>query len=220
MRLRLLPDRRYRDREHAGRVLAEALDAFTGRPDVIVLALPRGGVDVAAPIAERLRAPLDVCLVHKLGVPGWPEVAAGAIGEDGALVVNDDVVRESGTTDADLTRAIDAARTELRRRQTLYRHDRPPAAVAGKTVLIVDDGVATGATMAAALRTLRRRSVAGAVVAVPTGPSEVADLFPDADRVVCPDRPGYFVGVSAAYDDFPQLTDARVAEVLARFAPE
>ncbi|WP_082083978.1 phosphoribosyltransferase [Gordonia sp. LUNF6] len=210
--------RRYRDRAHAGRVLAERLSSdLRGRDDTIVLALPRGGVDVAAPIAEDLRAPLDVYLVHKIGVPWEPEVAAGAIGADDAVVMNDDVLRATGLTPARLAEAVDAARTELRRRDAAYRDRRPQPVVAGRTVVLVDDGVATGATMNVAVRALRSRGAGRIVVAVPAGPVGTADMFPEADSVVCPYTPEDFIGVGGAYDDFAQLTDARVRSVLDQF---
>ncbi|EGD57057.1 phosphoribosyltransferase [Gordonia neofelifaecis] len=217
---RVFPARRYRDREHAGEVLAEALTDFRSDDDVLVLALPRGGVEVAAPVAERLDAPLDVCLVHKLGVPWEPELAVGAIAVDDSVVVNDDVVRATGTTEDDLTTAIDSARIELRRRDRLYRHGRPQPSVTGRRVVIVDDGVATGTTVTVAIRSLRSRGAERVVVAVPVGPADVGTMFPGADSVVCPYTPDRFSGVGSAYYDFRQLTDERVVDVLSRLPPE
>ena len=208
------PRSTYANRVHAGRMLARRLDHLRGLPDVLVLALPRGGVDVAVPVADYVGAPLDLLVVRKLGVPGQPELAAGAITGDGQLVTNPDVVRATGTTDEQLAEVAAAETRELARREAVYRAGRPPLEVAGKTVVLVDDGVATGATARAGLLALRSRGAARIVVAVPVGPGDVAELFPDADEVVCPSRPPYFTGVGAAYDDFAQLTDEHVQQVM------
>ena len=217
--------RPYRDRTHAGRVLAARLEHLREREDVLVVALPRGGVPVAAPIVAALHAPLEVLLVRKLGVPGRPELAAGAIAAGGLVVTNDDIIAATHTTPAHLDAVIAAERAELRRRERAYGVDSGAASsgvgsigvdVTGATVVVVDDGVATGATMRAALEVIRAGGARRSVVAVPVGPVDVAALFPAADDVICVCRPPDFRGVGAAYEDFTQLTDAEVRGALGR----
>ncbi|MFT4125608.1 MAG: phosphoribosyltransferase family protein [Gordonia sp. (in: high G+C Gram-positive bacteria)] len=205
--------RRFADRADAGRLLARRLGRYRGRDDVVVLGLPRGGVPVAAPIAASLPALLDVFVVRKLGVPRQPELAAGAIA-GGVIVTNDDVIAAAGMTRADLDAVIGRERRELARREIAYRQGCPPLPVAGRTVIVVDDGVATGATMRVALRALRSQGVARLVVAVPVGPVGVAEQLTPADEVICLATPRRFRGVGGAYHDFAQCTDDEVRAAL------
>ena len=211
--------RRFRDRRDAGRTLAEQLSAYAGRPDVVVLALPRGGVPVAYEVARALVAPLDVFLVRKLGVPGHEELAMGAVATGGVHVLNDQIVRALGIP----PRVIDAVaawqQQELARRERLYRDDRPPVDVKGRTVILVDDGLATGATMRAAVAALRQQHPARLVVAVPTAAPETCDeLRAETDDVLCAITPEPFYSVGLWYEDFSQTTDDEVRELLAQAA--
>ena len=208
---------RFRDRQDAGRRLAEKLTAHAGRPDVIVLALPRGGVPVAYAVAEALGAPLDVYLVRKLGVPGQEELAMGALATGAVVVLNEPVVRGLGIP-RDVIHAVTAwQQRELERRERLYRGERPPPEVRGQTVILVDDGLATGATMRAAVAALRKQQPARIVVAVPTAPPETCEeLRTEADDVVCATTPQPFQSVGLWYEDFSQTTDDEVRELLAR----
>lgn len=207
--------RRFRDRHEAGKRLAVHLLEYRNRPDVLVLAIPRGGVPVAYEVAKALAAPLDVVVVRKLGLPSQPELAMGAIASGGVRVLNQDVVASLGIPD----RIIDdvAAREikELERRERAYRGERPADEPAGKTVILVDDGLATGSSMRAAIGAIRARGAASIVVAVPVGPPstclEIAGL---ADRLVCPNQPGYFVAVGEWYMDFAPTTDEEVRQLL------
>ncbi|MGW9597190.1 phosphoribosyltransferase, partial [Streptomyces chartreusis] len=177
---------RYDDRSAAGRLLAEELQELRGR-DVVVLGLPRGGVPVAAEVARRLDAPLDVLVVRKLGVPGQPEWGFGAVGEHGIRVLNRDVISEAGLASAELEAVEAAERAELERRVRGYRQGREPLPVTGRTALVVDDGLATGATAEAACRVVRGQGAARVVLAVPVGPTHsVARLRQVADEVICP----------------------------------
>ena len=210
---------RFRDRREAGARLARRLTAYAGRPDVVVLALPRGGVPVASEVARELRAPLDVFLVRKLGVPFHRELAMGAIASGGVRVVNTAIVDALGIP----TEAIDAVAreeaTELARREREYRGDRPVPDVRGKVVILVDDGLATGATMRAAVTALRRLGPAGVVVAVPTASADAcANMAEVADEVVCAETPEPFLAVGAWYEDFSETTDDDVRRLLAEAA--
>ena len=206
---------RFRDRAHAGRVLARALAGYAGRDDVVVLALPRGGVPVAAELARRLGAPLDVLVVRKLGVPGHEELALGAIAPGGVLVLDDRLVRRLGLTRADIERLVARELRELARRQVAYRDDRPPPDLRGKTVILVDDGLATGATMRAAAEAVRKEQPARVVVAVPVAAAETCDEFrDDVDEIVCVLTPAPFQAVGLWYEDFTQTTDDEVRELL------
>ncbi|MCX7889433.1 MAG: phosphoribosyltransferase family protein [Rhodobacteraceae bacterium] len=207
----------FRDRAEAGRRLAGALAPLALR-DPVVLALPRGGVPVAAEIAARLKAPLDLILVRKLGVPGQEELAAGAVAE-GAVVFNPGVLAALGRTEADFAAAVAARRAEIERRRALFLGGRAPADVAGRTAIVVDDGIATGATARAALACLRARGAAAVVLAVPVAaPDSLEALAPLADRIVCLERPADFRAVGLHYADFTQVGDEEVIAILDRFA--
>lgn len=205
----------FTDRRQAGRRLADALSHHRGEAGVQVLALPRGGVPVAYEVAAALDAPVDVLVVRKLGAPGHGELAVGAIASGGARVLNEDVVTSLGLDDEALDRIAAAENLELARRESLYRGDRPPLDATGHTVILVDDGVATGATMLVALHALRQLGAGRLVVAVPVGaPDSLARLEQVADEVVCLSRPPYLVSVGQWYDDFSQTSDAEVRALL------
>ena len=213
----------FSDRVQAGRVLAGLLRDYAGRPDLLVLALPRGGVPVGYEVAAALRAPLDVLVVRKLGLPGHEELAMGAIAGPGGgtVVVNDEVVRLSGVPASVLEERARVERAELTRRERLWRGDRPPAEVAGRLVVLVDDGLATGSTMRAALRSLRALGPAAVIVAVPTAPLAACQrLALEADAVVCPSNPVPFIAVGHSYQVFDQTGDDQVRDLLARAAAE
>jgi putative phosphoribosyl transferase len=202
----------YRDRAAAGERLADLLAPYGGRDDVTVLGLVRGGVPVAAVVAARLGAPLDVLVVRKLGVPGAPELAFGALGS-GVTVFNEEIAALLPYADIEAVRRREEV--ELHRREELYRGGRPPLDLAGRTAVIVDDGLATGATARASVPVARALGAARVVVAVPVGaPDAVAELLRVADEVVCPLAPPGFGAVSRYYDRFPQTTDAEVLELL------
>ena len=208
---------RFRDRSEAGRYLADALAAYRGRPDVIVLGLPRGGVPVAFEVAQRLDAPMDVFLVRKLGMPGHEEFAIGAIASGGVRVIDWDVVRDHGVSHGQLQAVITAEEQELARREQRYRGTRPFPALAGKTVIVVDDGLATGASMRAAVAALRAEVPARIIVAVPVAPKETCRaLRREADDVVCALTPEPFYAVGLWYEDFAQTTDEEVHDLLER----
>ncbi|MBF6302153.1 erythromycin esterase family protein [Nocardia amamiensis] len=209
----------FRDRRDAGRVLAGLLDEYRGGDDVVVLALPRGGVPVAYEVAVRLGAPLDVFVVRKLGVPDFPELAMGAIASGGVIVTNDDVLRAEQIDPRDFQRVAEQEGRELRRREKAYREGRPVADVAGKTVILVDDGMATGATMRAVLEAVRQLDPARIVVAVPAAPaSSCQELSHIVDHVVCATTPAPFYAVGAAYWEFGQTSDDEVKELLRKAA--
>lgn len=206
----------FTDRREAGRLLGTLLGAYAGRDDVVVLALPRGGVPVAWEVAAALRAPLDVVIVRKLGAPGQEELAMGAIASGGALVLNDDVVSAVRPGRRTISRIVAAEGRELARRERLYRGDRPPPAIGGRTAIVVDDGLATGATMRVAVSALRGAGAARIVVAVPVGPAESRDeLAGEADEVVCALTPRPFVSVGRWYRDFRPTSDDEVRALLA-----
>jgi predicted phosphoribosyltransferase len=209
----------FHDRAEGGRVLAEALAPYAGAYELLVLGLPRGGVVVAHEVADALHAPLDVFVVRKLGFPGHPEYAMGAIAPGGVRVMSPlPGVRVSAQ---DVERVAAAEQRELERRETAYRAGRAPLAVLGRTVLVVDDGLATGATMEAALTALRRLQPAHLCAAVPVGAAETcARLEKIADRVVCPARPEPFRGVGPWYRDFGQTEDREVLALLAQHRPQ
>jgi putative phosphoribosyl transferase len=206
----------FRDRTEAGRLLAERLRRYAGRSDLLVLGLPRGGVPVAYEVAQALGAPLDVFLVRKLGVPGHEEVAMGAIATGGVRVVNEDFVRELGITPEAIERVAASEQRELDRRERAYRGSRPPPDVAGKTVILVDDGLATGSTMRAAAEALRRRKPARIVVGVPVAaPETCRELESLVDDVVCAVTPRPFLAVGRWYQDFSETSDEEVRALLA-----
>ncbi|MFL9827076.1 phosphoribosyltransferase [Rhodoplanes sp. SY1] len=211
------------DRRDAGRRLAAALTDLRNEAPV-VLALPRGGVPVAAEIAAALEAPLDVLIVRKIGLPDQPELAMGAVAEGDPPIVlrNEDVIRAARVDAATFRAACADEQAEIARRQARYRGGRPPAAIVGRTVILVDDGLATGATARAGLRALRRSGPARLVLAVPVGaPDSLAALREEADVVVCLDAPAWFPAIGAFYEDFHQVPDAEVLAALAgRHAPE
>ena len=210
---------KFRDRRHAGQALAVALSRHAGSDDVVVLALPRGGVPVAFEVARSLRAPLDVFLVRKLGVPGHEELAMGAIASGGVRVMNDEIVRALRLDRSHIESVARSEERELARRETAYREGRGDVDVAGRIVIIIDDGLATGATMRAAVKALRMRDPARIVVAVPVGAEETCRaLRKEADEVVCLHTPEPFGGVGAWYDDFSQTEDEEVRQLLAASA--
>jgi len=208
---------RFRDRSDAGRRLAEKLAAYADRPDIVVLGLPRGGVPVAFEVARTLAAPLEVFVVRKLGVPGHEELAMGAVATGGVRVFNDEIVQGLGIPEDQIDAVAARELQELARRERAYRNGRAPLDVTGKTVILVDDGLATGATMRAAVRALKQQGPERIVVAVPTAsPNTSAGLKAEADEVVCVITPEPFVAVGYWYDDFSQTTDAEVGDLLAQ----
>jgi putative phosphoribosyl transferase len=208
-------ERFFQDRRDAGRALAAKLRAYANRPDVLVLALPRGGVPVAFEVAHALKAPLDLFLVRKLGVPGYEELAMGAIATGGIRVLNRDVAEGLRIPPAVIDAVAAREQEELERRESAYRGNRPPPDVRGKTVILVDDGLATGSTMRAAVAALRQQEPAEIVVAVPVGAPSTCDEFRDeADQVVCAVTPEPFLAVGYWYEDFSQTTDEEVRELL------
>ena len=210
------PDRLFRNRREAGQVLAGLLQAYRDRPDVVVLGLARGGVPVAWEVAAALRAPLDAFVVRKLGVPGHEEFAAGALASGGRVVLNDDVVRGLGLTPQQLRDIAEREGRELIRREAVYRDGRPPTDVTGKTVILVDDGLATGASMFAAVQALRELEPAQIVIAVPAAPESTCREFAGlVDDMVCASMPTPFLAVGASFWDFSQVSDDEVRTLLA-----
>ncbi len=205
----------FRDRVTAGDELASALTRFRGQPSPIVLGLPRGGVPVADRVARALGAPLDVMIVRKLGVPGCEELAMGAIASGGTRVLNAGVVAELGVSNDAVEAVAAREEIELRRRERVYRGNRPYPSLAGRTVILVDDGLATGATMRAAVRAVRSQGAARVVAAVPVGAAEsLADLSSDVDEVVCLATPEPFGAIGRFYREFDAVSDAEVTRVL------
>lgn len=203
------------NRIEAGRILAEKLEKYADRDDVIVLGLPRGGVPVANEVAKRLRAPLDVFIVRKLGVPGFEELAAGAIASGGVRVLNQDVMRAIPHADEAIETITARETTELQRREQIYREGRPAPELRDRVAILVDDGLATGATMRAAVKALRERGAAKIVVAVPVGPPDTChEIEEQADETICLSMPEFFQAVGQYYDDFSQTTDEDVRELL------
>ena len=206
---------RFHDRQDAGRQLADRLGEYANRPDVLVLALPRGGVPVGAEVASRLGAPLDVWLVRKLGVPGYAELAMGAVAAGGIQVLNDDVIESLHIAGPTVAQVAARERAELDRRARAFRGERPLPDVRGRTVILVDDGLATGSTMEAAIAAVRRLEPAAIVVAVPVGARDTCDrLSHVADRMVCLLSPGLFRAVGEWYLDFSETTDEEVRRLL------
>jgi putative phosphoribosyl transferase len=214
----LLP---YKDRSQAGRELADALQPYANRPEVLILALPRGGVPVAYEVAKALKTPLDLMLVRKLGLPGHEELAMGAIATGGIRVLNAEVIEGLGISEAEIERIAAAELQELRRREKAYRGERPIAEVQDHCVILIDDGLATGATMQAAIAALQQQKPAEIVVAIPVAPPDtVASLRKQADAVICPAMPKPFLGVGRWYEDFTQITDVEVRDLLRRIWQE
>ena len=206
---------RFRNRQEAGELLAENLTAYAGRPDLIVLALPRGGVPVGAEVARKLGVPLDVFVVRKLGLPGHPELAMGAIALGGVKVLNSEVVNTLRIPDHVIDAVAADEFEELKRRERSYRGDLPPPDVAGKTVIVVDDGIATGSTMMAAISALRQLNVGRVVIATPTvARPTYLYLRESADDVVAVIVPDTFYGVGEWYEDFTQTSDEEVHRLL------
>ena len=213
--LRASRDRTYQDRHEAGRVLAEQLVSYRDRPEVLVLGLARGGVPIAWEVASYLHAPLDVFVVRKLGVPQWQELAMGAVASGGGLVLNDELVNRLGIDDDTIAETIRHETAEIERREQAYRGGAPPPDLTGRTVILVDDGIATGATMLAAVRAVR--AARRVVVAVPVGPPMVSgQLMEEADEVVCASTPPQFEAVGQAFADFHQVSDDEVRRLLAQ----
>ena len=211
----------FKDRFEAGRFLAEHLSDYRGRDDVVVLALPRGGVPVGYEVAKALQVPLDVFVVRKLGVPGHEELAMGALASGGIAVLNPDVMRVLNISRAEIAAAIAREQKELERREREYREGRPPLDVQGRTVILVDDGLATGSSMRVAAEALRKKSPAQIVVAVPVAaPATCSELQAEVDRVVCAVTPEPFWAVGQWYQNFEQTSDEEVRELLRRAREE
>jgi len=208
----------FRDRFEAGRQLAEGLERHRGS-NAVVLGLPRGGVPVAYEAARTLELPLDVFVVRKLGLPGQPELAMGAVAGGGTRVLNEDVLLAAGVEEETLERVAGEESAELERRERLYRGDRPPLELRNRDAILVDDGLATGSSMRAAVHALRDREVSAVTVAVPIAPEETCDaLAPDVEEIVCLRTPRPFLSVGTWYEDFSQTTDQQVRELLDRVA--
>ena len=215
MPIRTRGGRRYRDRREAGRLLADRLSEFAGRDDVVVLGLPRGGVPVAFEVANAIGAPLDVFVVRKLGMPNHPEFAMGAIASGGVRVLSDDLIRGYRIPSAAIEDIARREQIELERRERAYRGGRPPAAVSGRTVILVDDGLATGSTMRAAVLAIRRLLPAHIVVAVPVGaPESCRALDEVADDVICATMPDPLTAVGLWYENFEPTTDDEVRQLM------
>ncbi len=207
-----------KDRKAAGQALATALQKYEQYDDVIVLGLPRGGVPVAAEIAAALDAELDLMLVRKLGTPGQRELAMGAIASVGSRVINEDVVQSLGISEAEIQRVEKAERKELQRREQAYRGNRPVPNLANRCVILVDDGLATGATMRAAVEAVRQDNPARLVIAVPVAPEDtVAVLREQVDELVCLAMPAFFRAIGIWYVDFSQVSDDEVRQILEKF---
>ncbi len=205
----------FRDRHEAGQLLAKELAAFRGQKDLIVLGVPRGGVVVASEVAKALVAPLDVYITRKIGAPYNPELAVGAVASDGTLVLDHDLIERIGASEDYVQAETERQRQEIKRRLVAYRGSRPEPELQGKTVILVDDGVATGATTLASLRAIKQRQPTQLLLAVPVGPADTMDvLAQEADRVVCLYTPEIFWAVGAFYTIFDQTSDAEVIQLL------
>lgn len=210
----------FANRREAGKLLADELKRYVGQSAVLVLALPRGGVPVAYEVAQALGVPLDVMVIRKLGAPGHEELALGAIASGGVRVVNDDLVRQLRIAPDVLEQVARREAKELARRERDYRGERPPLVVEGKTIILVDDGIATGASMNAAISALKQQAPKKLVIAVPTGAQEsINKLRQQVDDIVCLTAPAHFVAVGQFYRDFSQTTDDEVRQLLAEALP-
>lgn len=211
---------RFKNRQEAGRLLAQRLKNYEDDARVLVLGLMRGGVVVAHEVATAIEAPMDVFLVRKVGVPGHPEVAMAALGSGGVRVLNDALIQRLGISQAQIDKATAAEETELNRREELYRRHKPPLDLTGETVILVDDGLATGATMRAAVRAMKAQNTASVIVAVPVAEPDALDSIKrEADKVVCLKTPSSFVAVSHWYEAFEQVSDEQVCTLLASARP-
>jgi putative phosphoribosyl transferase len=207
----------FKNRIEAGRLLAEELKSYANRTDVLVLALPRGGLPVAFEVAQALGAPLDLMLVRKLGVPRQEELAMGAIAAGGTKVLNQDLVKSLNISDAALEAVISKEKRELERREHTYRGDRPVPEVGNRCVILIDDGLATGATMKAAVLALRQQQPAQIIIGVPVAPPDTAEeLRKEADEIICLATPEPFYAIGTWYVDFSQTSDEEVRTLLAR----
>lgn len=207
----------FRNRVQAGKLLAEALETYAARADVIVLALPRGGVPVAFEVAAKHKAPLDLMLVRKLGTPGQEELAMGAIATGGVRVLNADVIRSLRISDDVIEAVARREQKELERRQRAYRGERQPPMLSNRCVILIDDGIATGATMRSAVQAARAQACARVIVAVPLAPADTVDLLKkEADDVVCLATPEPFIAIGRWYHEFPQTSDEEVKALLSR----
>ena len=206
---------RFRNRREAGRILAQELVHYANHSDVIILALPRGGVPVAYAVALALNIPLDVFIVRKLGLPGHEELAIGAIASGGVRVLNEDVIRAFHIPEEVIDRVVQRELHELERRERLYREDRPMPEIRDRIVILIDDGLATGASMRAAVVALRAQNPKRIVVAVPTAAPETCEAFEaEVDEIVCAITPEPFLGVGRWYEDFSQTTDEEIRVIL------
>jgi putative phosphoribosyl transferase len=214
--------KRFRDRAEAGQQLAHQLLDHAGTPQAVVLALPRGGVPVAAPIAAKLQLPLDLCLVRKLGVPSNPELAMGAIDLQGRRYLNEEIITELNISAATIDLVAELEAIELARRERVYRGDRPPLNLTDRTIILVDDGLATGATMRSAIQSIQPQQPAQIIVATPIAATAVvAELTAIVDSFVCLSIPRPLYSIGAGYDNFPQISDAEVCTILDRdFTPK
>jgi putative phosphoribosyl transferase len=209
--------RAFKNRTEAGRQLAQKLVTYAHRSDVLVLALPRGGVPVAFEVAKALSLPLDICLVRKLGTPGHPELAMGAIAQGGLIVLNEDIIQWRRISQGAIDRVVETEQQELERRSRRYRGDRPLPHLRHRTLILVDDGIATGSTLRAAISTLKQQQPASIIIAVPVAPPSICqELNAEVDRVICLNRPTHLCSVSLWYDDFSQTTDEEVCRLLAQ----
>ncbi|MGQ9492411.1 MAG: phosphoribosyltransferase [Anaerolineae bacterium] len=205
----------FRDRHEAGQLLAKELASLRGQKDLIVLGIPRGGVVVASEVAKKLGAPLDVYITRKIGAPYNPELAIGAVASDGTLVLDHDLIERIGVPEDYVQKETERQRQEIKRRLTVYRGSRPEPQLEGKTVILVDDGVATGATILASLRAIRQRKPARLILAVPVGPADtIHSLSREADRVICLYTPEILWAVGAFYVVFDQTSDEEVIHLL------
>lgn len=205
----------FKDRTDAGLKLAQELQHYKGKNDTIVLGLPRGGVVTAYAIAHELDLPLDIVVPRKIGAPGNPELAVGAITEDGTAIFNQNIMHELGLKPSMLTQTIETEKKEAQRRLTVYRDKRPILELAGKTVLLVDDGIATGATMRAAIASVQKRGAASIIVAVPVAPPDAFELIKsEVDNIICLLVTPNFLGIGQFYDNFAQTTDEEVIALM------